>query len=182
MTGVAYPFAITGIAQTVMPVQANGSLIYAKTIVVGSSLIGQNFTDAKYFQPRPSATNTPDPKDPTKNIDAPYNAGNSSGSNLGPTNQALSDRVKAAVAAKQAAGWTGAVPSDAVTTSGSGLDPDISPENAYAQVQIVAKARGLDAGKVKALVDSHIDGRLIGLIGEPRVNVLRLNIALDGLS
>jgi K+-transporting ATPase ATPase C chain len=183
LTGVAYPFAVTGIAQVALPYQANGSLILAKDgTVKGSTLIGQTFADVKYFQPRPSATNTPDPKDPTKNIDAPYNAVNSSGSNLGPTSQALSDRVKAAIEAKRAAGWTGPIPADAVTTSGSGLDPEISPENAYAQVPVVAKARGLDAAKVKALVDTHVDGRLIGLIGEPRVNVLKLNLALDGLS
>jgi K+-transporting ATPase ATPase C chain len=183
LTGVAYPLAITGIAQATLSTQANGSLIIAKDgVVAGSSLIGQNFADPKYFQSRPSATSTPDPKDPTKNIDAPYNAVNSSGSNLGPLSQALSDRVKAAVEAKKAAGWTGAIPADAVTTSASGLDPDISPENAYAQVQTVAKARGLEADKVKALVDGHIDGRLLGIIGEPHVNVLKLNIALDGLS
>jgi K+-transporting ATPase ATPase C chain len=183
LTGVAYPYAVTGIAQVAMPYQANGSLIVNKAgDVQGSALIGQNFADPKYFQARPSATSTPDPKDPTKNIDAPYNAANSSGSNLGPTSQALVDRVKAAVEARRASGWTGTIPADAVTTSGSGLDPEISPENAYAQVAVVAKARGLDAAKVKALVDVHVDGRLIGLIGEPRVNVLKLNLALDGLS
>jgi len=183
LTGVAYPLLVTGIAQTILPVQANGSLIVAKSgVVVGSALVGQNFADPKYFQPRPSATNTPDPKDATKNIDAPYNAANSSGSNLGPTSQVLVDRVKAAIEAKRAAGWTGPIPADAVTTSASGLDPDISPDNAYAQVQTVAQARGLDASKIKALVDAHVDARTFGLIGEPRVNVLKLNIALDGLS
>jgi K+-transporting ATPase ATPase C chain len=183
LTGVVYPLAITGIAQSLMPAQANGSLIAGKTgIVAGSSLIGQNFADAKYFQSRPSATSAPDPKDPTKTVDAPYNADNSSGSNLGPTSKALSDRVQAAVEAKKSAGWTGTIPADAVTTSGSGLDPDISPVNAYAQVQTVANARGIDVAKVKALVDAHVDGRLFGIIGEPRVNVLKLNIALDGLS
>jgi K+-transporting ATPase ATPase C chain len=183
LTGVAYPFAVTGISQVVMPYQANGSMILDKDgTIKGSAIIGQTFADPKYFQSRPSATNTPDPKDPTKNIDAPYNAANSSGSNLGPTSQALSDRVKAAIEAKRAAGWSGAIPADAVTTSASGLDPEISPENAYAQVQTVAKARGLDPAKVKTLVDQHIDGRLVGLIGEPRVNVLKLNLALDALS
>ncbi len=182
LTGILYPLAITGLAQGLLSAQANGSLLTSKGTVMGSALIGQNFADAKYFQPRPSATSTPDPKDPTKTIDAPYNADNSSGSNLGPTSQALADRVKAAVDAKRAAGLAGPVPADAVTTSGSGLDPDISPENAYSQVNAVAKARGFEPAKVKALVDSHIDGRLLGLIGEPRVNVLKLNIALDGLT
>ncbi len=179
LTGILYPLAITGVAQSLMPSQANGSLISSKGTVMGSVLIGQNFTDAKYFHPRPSATQTPDPKDATKNIDAPYNAVNSSGSNLGPTSQALVDRVKAAVAAERAAGITGPVPADSVTTSASGLDPDISPENAYDQVATVAKARGLDPAKVKAVVDANISTRLFGLIGEPRVNVLKLNLALD---
>jgi len=166
-----------------MAFQANGSLLTGKDgAVIGSAVIGQYFADPKYFQSRPSATNTPDPKDPTKNIDAPYNAANSSGSNLGPTSQALVDRVKAAIEAKKAAGWGDSIPADAVTTSASGLDPDISPENAYAQVPVVAKARGLDAAKVKALVDAQAQGRLIGIVGEPHVNVLKLNIALDGLS
>lgn len=182
LTGILYPLAITGVAQSLMPSQANGSLISSKGTVMGSVLIGQNFADAKYFHPRPSATQTPDPKDATKNIDAPYNADNSSGSNLGPTSQALVDRVKAAVEAERAAGITGPVPADSVTTSASGLDPDISPENAYAQVATVAKARGLDPAKVKAVVDANISTRLFGLIGEPRVNVLKLNLALDTAS
>lgn len=182
LTGVIYPLLITAIAQATMPYQANGSLIVSKGSVVGSALIGQNFTDAKYFQPRPSATNTPDPKDATKTVDAPYNAANSSGSNLGPTSQALVDRVKSAVETRRAAGVSGPVPADAVLTSASGLDPDISPENALSQVPTVAKARGLDQDKLKALVESQIQIRLMGIIGEPHVNVLKLNLALDGLS
>lgn len=179
LTGILYPLAITGVAQTLLPNPANGSLISSKGTVMGSVLIGQNFADAKYFHSRPSATQTPDPKDATKNIDAPYNAVNSSGSNLGPTSQALVDRVKAAVEAERASGITGPVPADSVTTSASGLDPEISPENAYAQVATVAKARGLDPLKVKTVVDANVSTRLFGLIGEPRVNVLKLNLALD---
>lgn len=179
LTGILYPLAITGVAQTILPNQANGSLISSKDTVMGSVLIGQNFTDAKYFHSRPSATQTPDPKDATKTIDAPYNAANSSGSNLGPTSQALVDRVKAAVEAQRTAGVAGPVPADSVTTSASGLDPDISPDNAYAQVATVAKARGIDPAKVKAVVDAQVSTRLFGLIGEPRVNVLKLNLALD---
>jgi len=181
LTGLVYPLAITGVAQAVLPYQANGSLLMVNGQPVGSELIGQNFTADKYFHSRPSATQAPDPKDPTKTIDAPYNAANSTGSNLGPTSQKLIDRVKADVEAKRAAGWTGAIPADAVTTSGSGLDPHISPENAFAQVAAVAKARNLPEDKVRALVDANIEGRAFGLIGEPRVNVLRLNMALDAL-
>ncbi len=182
LTGLAYPLAVTGLAQVALPFQANGSLVVREGTIKGSALIGQNFAADKYFQPRPSATNTPDPKDATKTIDAPYNAASSSASNLGPLAQGLSDRVKAAVAAKRTAGWTGPVPADAVTTSGSGLDPHISPENAFAQVSAVAKARGLDEAKVRALVEAHVEGRWLGIVGEPRVNVLILNLALDGLT
>jgi K+-transporting ATPase ATPase C chain len=184
LTGLAYPLAITALAQLALPYQANGSLLTVDGKPVGSALIGQNFASDKYFHPRPSATQTQDPAhpdDPSKTIDAPYNAANSTGSNLGPTSQALIDRVKADVAAKRAAGWTGPIPADSVTTSASGLDPDISPENAFAQVPAVAKARGLPEDKVRALVASQIEGRFLGLIGEPRVNVLRLNMALDAL-
>jgi len=181
LTGLVYPLAITGVAQAVLPYQANGSLLMVNGQPVGSELIGQNFTADKYFHSRPSATQAPDPKDPTKTIDAPYNAANSTGSNLGPTSQKLIDRVKADVEAKRAAGWTGAIPADSVTTSGSGLDPHISPENAFAQVAAVAKARNLPEDKVRALVEANIEGRAFGLIGEPRVNVLRLNMALDAL-
>ncbi len=182
LTGLAYPLALTGIAAAFFPYQAGGELISRDGKVVGSALIGQNFASARYFQPRPSATNTPDPKDSSKTIDAPYNADNSSGSNLGPTSKALIDRVKAAVAAKRAAGWTGPIPADAMTTSASGLDPDISPDNALLQAPDVAKARGLDEAKVRDLVQAHIERPKLGVIGEPRVNVLLLNLALDALT
>jgi K+-transporting ATPase ATPase C chain len=184
LTGLAYPLAITGIAQVAFPYQANGSLVAGANGPVGSALIGQNFASDKYFHPRPSATQAQDPAHPddsTKTIDAPYNAANSTGSNLGPTSQKLLDRVKADVEAKRAAGWTGAISADSVTTSASGLDPHISPENAYAQVPGVAKARGVAEDKLRALVAANVEGRVLGLIGEPRVNVLRLNLALDAL-
>ena len=181
LTGLVYPLAVTGIAQIALPRQANGSLIEKGGVVVGSALIGQNFKTERYFHPRPSATNEPDPKDPSKTVDDPYNAANSSGSNLGPTSKALADRVKAGVEAWRAMAGTGPVPADAVTTSASGLDPDISPESALAQVASVAKARGLDADRIRQLVNASIEGRAFGLIGEPRVNVLRLNLALDQL-
>ena len=184
LTGLAYPLAITEIAQAILPGQANGSLLSSGGKPVGSSLIGQNFAADKYFHGRPSATQAQDPAhpdDPTKTIDAPYNAANSAGSNLGPTSQKLLDRVKAAVEAKRGAGWKGPIPADAVTTSASGLDPDISPENAVAQVPAVAKARGLPEDKVRALVEANVEGRFFGLVGEPRVNVLQLNMALDGM-
>jgi K+-transporting ATPase ATPase C chain len=185
LTGLAYPLAIWGVAQIIAPNQANGSLVTVKDAVVGSSLIGQNFTSDKYFHARPSATQIQDPAhpdDPTKTIDAPYNAANSLGSNLGPTSQKLIDRVKADIDAKRAAGIAGPIPADAVTTSASGLDPHISPEYALAQVSAVAKARNLPADKVRALVEAHVEGRAAGLFGEPRVNVLLLNMALDALS
>jgi len=184
LTGLIYPLAITGIAQIAMPRQANGSLLPVDGRPVGSALIGQNFSSDRYFHGRPSATQAQDPAhpdDPSKTIDAPYNAANSIGSNLGPTSQKLINRVKADVEAKRAAGWQGPIPADAVTTSASGLDPDISPENAFAQAAAVAKARSLPEDAVRALVEANIQGRFVGLIGEPRVNVLRLNIALDTL-
>ena len=181
LTGLVYPLAVTGIAQLAMPYQANGSLIRKDGVVVGSALIGQCFKSGRYFHPRPSATTGADPSDSTKTIDAPYNAANSSGSNLGPTSQKLVERVKGAVAAWRALAGAGPVPADAVTTSASGLDPDVSPENALAQVGSVAKARGLREDQVRALVEGAIEGRFLGLIGEPRVNVLRLNLALDRL-
>ncbi len=182
LTGLAYPLAITALAQLALPYQANGSLLTAGGKPIGSALIGQNFATDKYFHPRPSAIQGQDPAhrdDPSKKIDTPYDASNSSASNLGPTSQALLDRVKGAVAAERAAGWNGPIPADSVTTSASGLDPDISPENAFAQVPSVAKARGLPEDKLRALVAAQIEGRFLGLIGEPRVNVLRLNMALD---
>ena len=181
LTGLVYPLAVTAIAQFAMPYQANGSLIRKDGVVVGSALIGQWFKSGRYFHPRPSATTGADPSDSTKTIDAPYNGANSSGSNLGPTSQKLVDRVKGAVAAWRALAGAGPVPADAVTTSASGLDPDVSPENALAQAGSVAKARGLREDQVRALVESAIEGRFLGLIGEPRVDVLRLNLALDRL-
>jgi K+-transporting ATPase ATPase C chain len=181
LTGLAYPLAVTGVAALAFPFQAGGSLVAHDNQPVGSTLIGQNFVSDKYFQPRPSATNTPDPADATKTVDAPYNAANSSGSNLGPTSKALIDRVSAAADAKRAAGWRSPLPADALTTSASGLDPDISPENALAQIPGVAKARGLDEAKLRALVAAQARNRWLGLIGEPRANVLQLNLALDAL-
>lgn len=181
LTGLAYPLAVTGVAALALPFQAKGSLIFRDNKLVGSALIGQNFASETYFQPRPSATSAPDPNDASKTVDAPYNAGNSSGSNLGPTSKALIDRVSAAADAKRAAGWRNPLPADALTTSASGLDPDISPQNALAQVAGVARARGLDEAKVRALVAAQERNRWLGVIGEPRVNVLALNLALDAL-
>jgi K+-transporting ATPase ATPase C chain len=179
ITGLVYPLAITGIAGVIFPYQAQGSLIEQDGKVVGSALIGQVFADDKYFHGRPSATNAPDPKDSTKTVDAPYNAANSMGSNLGPTNKALIDRVKGDVDKLKAENPNAAVPIDLVTTSGSGLDPDISPEAALFQVPRVAKARNMPQERIRALVDEHTQGRTLGLLGEPRVNVLKLNLALD---
>ncbi len=181
LTGLAYPLAMTGVSSVLFPRQAGGSLILRDGDVVGSALIGQNFVSVKYFHPRPSATSAPDPNDPSKTIDAAYNADNSSGSNLGPTSKALIDRVKAGVEAKRARGWTGLVPADALTTSASGLDPDISPDNALLQAPEVAKARGLDVAKVRDLVLAQVQKPWMGFFGESRVNVLKLNLALDAL-
>jgi K+-transporting ATPase ATPase C chain len=179
ITGLAYPLAMTGIAEVIFPRQAQGSLIEKDGKVVGSALIGQVFADDKYFHGRPSATNTPDPKDPTKNIDAPYNAANSSGSNLGPTSKALADRVKADVDTLKKENPTAAIPVDLVTTSGSGLDPHISPAAALFQVPRVAKTRNMPEDRLRQLVGERTEGRTFGLLGEPRVNVLELNLALD---
>jgi len=181
ITGLVYPLAMTGIAEAIFPRQAQGSLIEKDGKVVGSALIGQVFADDKYFHGRPSATNAPDPKDATKTVDAPYNAVNSMGSNLGPTSKALADRVKADVETLKKENPSAAVPVDLVTTSGSGLDPDISPAAAQFQVPRVAKARGLPEQRVRTLVEEQTEGRTLGLLGEPRVNVLKLNLALDGL-
>ena len=179
ITGVAYPLVVTGLAQVAFKRQANGSLIEKDGKVIGSELIGQVFADDKYFHGRPSATNAPDPNDSTKTVDAPYNATNSMGSNLGPTNKALIDRVKGDVDKLKQENPNAAVPIDLVTTSGSGLDPHISPEAADYQLARVAKARGLAEDKVRALVAANTEGRTFGLLGEARVNVLQLNRALD---
>jgi potassium-transporting ATPase KdpC subunit len=179
ITGLAYPLAITGLAQVLFPYQARGSLIESNGQVVGSALIGQVFTGDTYFHGRPSATNTPDPKDATKTIDAPYNAANSGGSNLGPTNRALIQRVKGDLDKLKAENAAAPVPVDLVTTSGSGLDPHITPEAALFQVPRVAKARNLPEASVRQFVTESIEGRTLSLLGEPRVNVLALNLALD---
>jgi len=179
ITGLAYPMLVTGIAGVAFPRQAQGSLIEKDGKVIGSELIGQVFADDKYFHGRPSATVTPDPKDPSKNIDAPYNAANSGGSNLGPTNKALIDRVSGEVDKLKKENPSAPVPIDLVTTSGGGLDPHISPEAALFQVPRVAKARGVGEDRLRALVASQTEGRLFGFLGEPRVNVLALNLALD---
>jgi potassium-transporting ATPase KdpC subunit len=179
ITGLAYPLAMTGIAGAIFPKQAQGSLIEKDGKVIGSALIGQEWKEDKYFHGRPSATLAPDPADSTKTVPAPYNAANSGGSNLGPTSKALADRVKEDVEKLKAENPNAAVPVDLVTTSGSGLDPDISPEAALFQVPRVAKARSLPEDRVRQLVTENTKGRLAGLLGEPRVNVLVLNLALD---
>lgn len=182
ITGLAYPLAMTAIAGTLFPVQAQGSLIERDGKVIGSALIGQEFKDDKYFHGRPSATLAPDPNDSTKTVSAPYNAANSGGSNLGPTSKALADRLKEDVDKLRRENPNAAVPVDLVTTSASGLDPNISPEAAQFQVPRVAKARNLPEDQVKQLVTANTEGRLLGLLGEPRVNVLALNLALDRMA
>jgi K+-transporting ATPase ATPase C chain len=179
VTGLIYPLAMTGAAQLVFPYQSQGSLIEQGGKTVGSVLIGQAFTEDKYFHGRPSATTAPDPNDASKTVAAPYNAANSGGSNLGPTSKALADRLQQDVAKLKAENPPASVPVDLVTASGSGLDPDISPEAALFQVPRVAHARGLSEDRVRALVAAQTEGRLMGWLGEPRVNVLRLNLALD---
>jgi K+-transporting ATPase ATPase C chain len=179
ITGLAYPLAMTEIAGALFPKQAQGSLIERDGKVIGSVLIGQEFKGDKYFHGRPSATTAPDPADSTKTMAAPYNAANSGGSNFGPTSKALNDRVKEDVDRLKAENPSMPVPIDLVTTSASGLDPDISPEGALFQVPRVAKARNMQEDRVRQLVTANIKGRLIGVFGEPRVNVLALNLALD---
>jgi potassium-transporting ATPase KdpC subunit len=180
--GLAYPLAITGIAQIIFPYQAQGSMIERDSKVVGSALIGQEFDSDKYFHGRLSATTAPDPKDPTKTVAAPYNAMNSGGSNLGPSNKALIDRVQGDIDKLKKENPSAAVPIDLVTTSASGLDPNISPEAALFQVPRIAKARNLPEDRVRQLVADQTKGRLFGLLGEPRVNVLQINLALDQLA
>ena len=179
ITGLAYPLAITAIAGVAFPKQAEGSLIEKDGRVVGSALIGQEFKSDKYFHGRPSATTMADPADAAKTVPAPYNAASSGASNLGPTSKALSDRVKQDVDKLRAENRSMPVPADLVTTSGSGLDPDISPEAALFQLSRVAKARNLPEEQIRQLVADKTEGRLAGFLGEPRVNVLALNLALD---
>jgi potassium-transporting ATPase KdpC subunit len=179
ITGLAYPLAMTAIAGALFPARAQGSLIEKDGKVIGSALIGQEFKDDKYFHGRPSATVAPDPSDSTKTVSAPYNAANSGGSNLGPTSKALADRLKEDVDKLRSENPNAAVPVDLVTTSASGLDPDISPEAAQFQAPRVAKARNMSEDQVKQLVTANTEGRLLGLLGEPQVNVLALNLSLD---
>lgn len=181
ITGLAYPLAITGLAQTIFPAQANGSLIERNGKVIGSELIGQQFESDRYFHGRLSATTAPDPQDASKSVPLPYNAANSGGSNLGPTSKDLAGRLKDDVAKLKAENPSGSLPVDLVTTSASGLDPHISPEAAFFQVSRVAKARHLPETTIRALVTGRIEGRMWGFLGEPRVNVLKLNLALDKL-
>jgi len=182
ITGLAYPLAMTGIAQALFPRQAQGSLIERNGTVVGSELIGQVFESDKYFHGRPSATTAPDPNDSTKTVPAAYNAANSGGSNLGPSNKALIDRVQGDIDKLKQENPSAPVPTDLVTTSASGLDPHISPEAALFQVPRIAKARNLPEDRIRQLVADNIEGRLFWLLGEPHVNVLLLNLALDQLA
>jgi potassium-transporting ATPase KdpC subunit len=179
ITGLVYPLAMTAITGAIFAKQAQGSLIERDGKVIGSALIGQEFKEDKYFHGRPSATTAPDPADSTKTVPAPYNAANSGGSNLGPTSKALNERIKEDVDRLKTENPSAVVPIDLVTASGSGLDPDISPEGALFQVPRVAKARNIPEDRVRQLVAENTSGRLAGLLGEPRVNVLALNLALD---
>lgn len=182
ITGLVYPLAMTGIAQVLFPRQAQGSLIERNGVVVGSELVGQVFESNKYFHGRLSATTAPDPNDSTKTVPAPYNAANSGGSNLGPSNKALVDRVQGDIDKLKQENPSAAVPADLVTTSASGLDPHISPEAALFQVPRIAKARNLPEDRIRQLVADHTESRFLGLLGEPRVNVLLLNLTLDQLA
>jgi K+-transporting ATPase ATPase C chain len=179
ITGLVYPFVMTGIAQVAFPHQANGSLVLKDGNVIGSELMGQAFTSERYFHGRPSATVAPDPNDSSKTIDAPYNAANSAGSNLGPTSKALIERIQGDVEKRKTENPNATVPIDLVTASGSGLDPHISPDAALFQVPRVANARNMPENLVRQLVNEHVEGRVLGIFGEPRVNVLALNMALD---
>ncbi len=181
VTGLLYPLVVTGFAGLLFPRQAEGSLVTVDGKVIGSDLIAQDFSSPRYFHPRPSATVAPDPKDATKTVPASYNAANSGGSNLGPTSKALIDRIKGDSDKLKAENPGAAVPGDLVTTSASGLDPDITPEAAQFQVARVARARNLPAEKVAELVANHVQGRPLGLFGESHVNVLDLNLALDAM-
>jgi K+-transporting ATPase ATPase C chain len=179
LTGLAYPLAMTGLARYFFPHQANGSLIARDGKIIGSELIGQSFTSERYFHGRPSATTDTDPNDPTKTVPAPYNASSSGGSNRGPTSKALVDRVKADAEQLAAQNPAAKIPVDLITTSASGLDPDITPAAALFQVPRVAKARGISEDRLRRLVAENTSGRLLGVLGEPHVNVLKLNLALD---
>jgi K+-transporting ATPase ATPase C chain len=182
ITGLIYPFVITGIAQVAFPHQANGSFVEQDGKVVGSELIGQAFSSDNYFHGRPSATVAPDPADPTKTVDAPYNAANTAGSNLGPTSKILIERITRDVEERKGQNPNAPIPTDLVTASGSGLDPHITPDAALFQVPRIAKARNLPEDRLRQLVNEHIKSRTLGLLGEPRVNVLALNMALDRLA
>lgn len=181
ITGIAYPLAMTAIAKFAFPHQAAGSLIEKDGKVIGSELIGQGFADAKYFHGRLSATSGPDPIDSTKTVASPYNAANSAGSNLGPTSQALMDRLNEDVARLKAENPGSPVPVDLATSSASGLDPDITPAAALFQAARVAQTRNLPESRIRELISANTEDRVLGIIGEPRVNVLKLNLALDAL-
>ena len=181
ITGLAYPLGVTGLAKVLFPWRASGSLIEKNGTVIGSDLIGQAFTQARYFHGRPSATTAPDPADATKTVSAPYNAQNSGASNLAPSAKALADKVGDAVKAVRAEnpGEKGPVPSDLVTNSASGLDPDISPQAANFQAKRIAAARRAPLSDIRALIASQTEARPLATLGEDRVNVLKLNMALD---
>jgi potassium-transporting ATPase KdpC subunit len=182
LCGIFYPFALTGLGQWLMPLQANGSLIRGTDgTAIGSRLVGQYWTGAEWFHGRPSATTGVDPNDPGKTVPAPYNAASSGGSNLGPTNKALAERLsmdRKTLEKEQPELAGKRLPADMLTTSSSGIDPDISPANAALQVTRVAKARGVPEADIMALLARHISDRSLGIFGEPRVNVLSLNLAL----